>query len=234
MNQLYSNYAPASPDADLTDEIFDWRPARQLQLLEILSQILFFADTSATKGFDRTPSKADLLRVEMVQHSANWAHNETDIRKATILSIRDDLAAMGLFRIIRSTAKWIGKDANGKSRFNSAVTILAGIDLAGLAKLARRLMAALCESIGWDEVDRDHHWGRLASIIDRLTGCSLFSMDDDYTRDDVEHDRRKGERLMQAIAEIGNVKFAGLAYRELVSANLDRWIGPDWPDLLPY
>jgi hypothetical protein len=235
MNQLYSNYAPASPDASPIDEIFEWRPARKLQLLEILSQIMFFADVSATKGFDRTPTKADLLRVERVKHSANWAHSTSQIRKATILSIRNDLAGMGLFRLVRSAAKWIGKDKNGKSRYYSDVTVLAGIDLVALAQLARRLMADLCDSIGWESVDRDHHWGRLASIVDRLTGgCSLFTLDDDYTRDEEENDRLKGERLMQAIAEMGNVKFAGFEFRELVSANLDRWVGPDWPDLLPY
>ena len=212
----------------IEDFLTTYTVKRQQAALTVISQILFFADRSASKAFGRGTTTKDLDRLGSVEHSAHWGGKHCEMSASTVRIIREDMAKAGLFRLVVGAPRW------AKGRFQSAVTLLDGIDLKEIARLARDLFAALCEQIGFEAVDRDHHWGSLASIVMKLTGCSLFSQDDDYSPDEAETERRRGERILQAIAEMGNTEWAGLEYRELVSANLRRQFGADWEKLIPY
>lgn len=215
-------------EMDVLDFSEVYTERRQEATLEVISQMLFFADKAATKGFGRESTKKDLAMVKAIKHSANWADKKIEMSTGTIVIIRQDMETAGLFEIVTGAAMGVW----GKVR--SPITTLKNIDLVGLANLARQLFCSLCQSIGYDALSRDHNWGGLAAIVMKLTGCSLFSMDDDYSPDEDENDRRKGERMLQAIAELENCRWAGLEYRELVSDRLARQFGPDWMELLPY
>lgn len=72
-----------------------------------------------------------------------------------------------------------GKWDREAKKVKSRITSLLNPNLKALALLAREVMCALVKDIGWDAVDREHHWGGLAAIVRRITGLSLFSMDEE-------------------------------------------------------
>lgn len=223
-----NNIIPDGPLNFTSDDFFHYTVKRQVATLELISQILFFADRAARRAFGRDTVAKDFDRVDQVQHSANWGCKLSSMSLGTQVIIRKDMERAGLLKLVAGFPRW----SAGKCR--SPITILAQLDLKGLAQLARRLFQSIVAEVEFEGIDREHHWGSLAAIVVKLTGCSLFSMDDDYTPDEAETERRKAERLLQAYAEMGNWQWGGTDYRSLVEERLCNAFGPDWPDLLPF
>lgn len=211
-----------------TEDFSNYTPKRQVATLELISQILFFADRAARRAFGRDTVAKDFDRVDQVQHSANWGSKLSSMSLGTQVIIRKDMEAAGLFKLVTGFPRW----SAGQCR--SPITTLAQLDLKGLAQFARWLFQSIVSEIEFEGIDREHHWGSLASIVMKITGCSLFTMDDEYSPDEAENDRRKNERLLQAYAEMENWEWGGAEYRELIADRLRGIFGPDWPDLLPF
>lgn len=224
------------------EDFLSYTAKRQIATLELISQILYFADRAAHRAFGRGTTGKDFDRVDRIQHFVNWGNHKgkakgkdaSDGKEAcmsvgTQVIIRKDMESAGLLEVVTGLPGWV----RGRG-VRSPITTLANLDLKGLAQLARKLFAEIVFYQGFEEVDREHRWGRLASIVEKLTGFSLFTLDDDYTRDEAENERRKGERLLQAYAEADNWQWGGADYRSLVEDRLRGVFGPDWPDLLPF
>lgn len=216
-----------------------YTPERLVKTVEYLAQVMFFGSVAAQKarpGFGKhDPTQSELKAIGAVRCSTAYVAKFSGIRKATLLGIRADLEAAGLFAAWNSIPTWQGRDkARGKDTFRSGVTALIGVDLVAIAQLLRRMIAAIVQKVGFGLLERDHKWGFLASIVFKLTGCSLFSLNDEYQPTEEDRAIRKGEEMAQSIAELANCRWAGAEYRAIVSDRLARQFGPDWPDLLPY
>lgn len=216
-----------------------YTPERLVKTVEYLAQVMFFGSVAAQKarpGFGKhDPTQNELKEIGAVRCSTAYVSKLSGVRKATLLGIRDELEAAGLFAVWNSIPKWQGRDkVRGKDNFRSEVTALIGIDLVAIAQLLRRMVAAIVQKVGFGPLVRDHKWGFLAAMVFKLTGCSLFSLNDEYEPTEEERTTRKGEELARSIAELANCQHGGAEYRALVSNRLVQQFGPDWPDLLPY
>jgi hypothetical protein len=89
----------------------------------------------------------------------------------------------------------------------------------------------LIEQIGWEKVDREHHWGGLASIVRRITGFSLFSMDEDVL--EVTPEARSVKRRVEFDRDVVEIQNAvGIdGFYDVLLANMNRKHGPNWRDL---
>jgi len=216
-----------------------YTPDRMVKAVEYLAQVMFFGSVAAHRsrpGFGKhDPTAKELGAVATVRCSTAFVSKSSGVRKATLLGIRDELEAAGLFAVWNSIPKWQGRNkAQGKDTFRSEVTALVGVDLVAIAQLLRRMVASIVQRAGFEPLKRDHKWGFLAAMVFKLTGCSLFSLDDEYETSEESRQQRKEQASAQSIAELANCQWAGAEYRALVSDRLAQQFGPDWSELLPY
>ena len=236
---MNSSYSPDGEQRNnfAIEDFFSYTVKRSIATLEQISQILFFADLEANKGFgDRVPSKSDYDRVRSVKHSAKWGQEQNgfSMSDGTFGIIRHDLESVGFFTI--DGDKW-GEKAqwNRKAKgVRTRITVLRDINLKALAMFARRLMCALIERIGWEAVDKEHHWGGLAAIVRRITGFSLFSMDeDDIEATPEERSVKRRVEFDRLATELNNA--IGIdGYYEDVLAVMVRRFGVNWAEGLPW
>ena len=247
MKKFYdSDQALVNPPIEETSEfaiedfftLAKYTPDRMVKAVEYLAQVMFFGSVAAQRsrpGFGKhDPTAKELTAIKMVRCSTAFVSKSSGVRKATLLGIRDELEAAGLFAVWNSIPKWQGRDkARGKDIFRSEVTALVGVDLVAIAQLLRRMVASIVQRAGFEPLKRDHKWGFLAAMVFKLTGCSLFSLNDEYETSEESRQQRKEQASAQSIAELANCRHGGAEYRELVSARLAQQFGSDWAGL-PY
>jgi hypothetical protein len=228
MNQSYSQDSEERNPFAIEDFFTTYTVSRQIALLETLDTILFFADRDAPKGFGREATKDELLATKRVRHSAKWAGEGSTMSASTIRIIRKHLQEAGLLAVRVFFPQWT------KEGFKSPITMLDNLDIHAIAMFARQLMCDLSARVGFEAVDKEHHWGGLASIVRRITGFSLFSMDEDVLEATPEERSVKRRcEFDRLLIELRNAK--GIAgYYEDVLAMMVRRFGVDWAKGLPW
>ncbi len=233
MNKLYPLTREQRNLEFAIEDFFSYTPKRQIALLEVISQVLLYADASAKRGFGREAQAGDYDRVTEIEHSAWWwaEYGGFSMSEGILQIIRNHLESVGYLRKDCEgwgmAAKWDRKAKGMRTR----MTKLKDLNVRGMALLARRMMCHLIDRIGWDAltVSHPHNWGGLAAIVRRITGLSLFSMDEEQ-QEQATPQQRAAKRALEfdrLLTELNNAIGIDGYYEDVLAAMVRRF-GVEW------
>ncbi|MGL5060788.1 MAG: hypothetical protein ACRC62_12495 [Microcoleus sp.] len=216
----------------------------------VLSKLLWAGHNAAQKrylGFaDRRMGLSDFARIASIPFAAGWAVKVPESIAATVGKDEDEVMSASAFRNLRSRLEDLGLwkvkiwRPIWASVANARTTDLVGVNWVELAHLVRLLFNAIVERLGSEILAAEHRHGGTASIVRALTGCSLFTLNDDVP-DDEQYRRseraKRFERIMETAQAVKNVpEIMTQIYKELARDFPDLWkakgeVCENWGDL---